>query len=177
MLNTMGNLGYMKPDMSATAKLPMTQPLWQIASEEIESGFDTSLVASHINQRLYPEQRLWLNEVIQVAAMVEDKYLLYGQRNFTFDLMMIELMNVLGWRIVPSIACVPTKKLDPVTRQCVNIAIVDPIACNDGYYKDASGNCIAVKVDIPDEKLSLLSGNMLYIAIGVIALLLLGGKK
>jgi hypothetical protein len=170
-----GNPIYIKPDMSATAKLPMTQPLFQIASEEIESGFDTGLVATHINQRLYPEQKLWQNEIIQVAAMIENTYSSYGLRDFTFGLMMIELNNTLKWRVVSPIACIATKKLDPVTRQCVDIPIVAPV-CKEGYYKDTSGNCVIVEIVDATKKSSLLSGNMAYILIGIVVLFLLGKK-
>ena len=49
-------MGYTKPDMSITAKLPMTQTLLQMASDDIRSGLNLlpGQIASRIDQMLVP---------------------------------------------------------------------------------------------------------------------------
>jgi hypothetical protein len=157
-------LGYIKPDMSLVEKLPMTQTLLQLASDDIRSGLNLtpSEVASRIDQRLYPDQRLWLQELIQAAASIDNIYSNFGL-GYHFDTMMIVLKNELGWRIVTPVACASGKEIDSVTRACVAIPVNIPIENGNGNGANQA---------------SLFSGNvMTYLLIGAVALLLLMGRK
>jgi len=155
-------------------KLPMTEILFRIAESDIQSGLNLlpSQVAIRLDQRLEPEQRLWLQELLETAALIENTYWNFGY-GYSFDIMMIELKNSLGWRIVDPAACPSGKTIDNVTRACVEIPPTTK-ACPSGTTLDpVSMTCVA-----KSSQASFLSGKTLtYLLFGGILLLILMGRK
>ncbi len=192
MIRMLGNgaVTYIKPDMSQVEKLPMTQTLLQMASDDIRSGLNLtpSQVAVRIDTRLVSNQRLWLQELIQTAALIDNVYSNTGL-GYHFDAMMIALKNALGWRIVTPVACPSGKRIDSVTRACVDAPVIIPadeiipIENNDGTFSCPSGSSFdanlgkCITITNASINASLFSGNMVYILIGGLALLLLMGRK
>jgi len=167
-----------KPDMSKASKLPMTDTLFTMAESDIQSGLNLlpSEIALRIDQRLVPEQKLWSQELLQTAALIDTLYGSWGY-GFNFDIMILELKNVLGWRVVSPVACQSGQIIDPVTRKCVTPRTdVKEYACQSGQIIDpVTRKCVTPGIDA--KKASLLSSNTIYILIGGIALMLIMGRK
>lgn len=69
--------------------------------------------------------------------------------------------------------CPPGKYESPTTAPGVTICVGAAYCVTGQHYDNSLGQCVP---DIP-EKASLFSSNMVYILIGAVALLLLGGRK